>query len=179
MRIAEARSAIAEAVSRTVERGFAADHSQLEYASRRVGRPSFCAGDNAAGHDASKVPEVPAAIVETCLVQPGERVLASFSYKVEYGDQPRFTMYVPKDWARRIAHPGWAVLGGRPVLDILESDQQQRPVRVRTTVIWANFDQSMHGWRAHADNVTCRVDWSDPEAVRLFPPLGEPDDATV
>lgn len=178
MRIAEARFAIAEAVSRTVEAGFTADHARLAYGSRRVAR-SFGTGSSAVGRDASQVPEVPPTIVEKHLVEPGERVLASFSYKVEYGHPPRFTMYVPKDWARRVARPGWAVIAGRPVLDILESDQKLRPVRVRTTVIWAHFDGSMHGWRAYADNVTCRVDWADPAALRLVPPLGERDDATV
>jgi hypothetical protein len=93
-----------------------------------------------------------------------------FSYKVEYGTGPLVQLSVPRTWARRIAGAGWAVVDGRPVVDVVEWDTgvtPARPARVRTALVFADYDAAMHGWRAHADNRTCRVAWAEDGTASL------------
>ncbi|MFD6916551.1 hypothetical protein [Streptomyces virginiae] len=112
-------------------------------------------------------------------VTDGEPAIV-FSSKVEYGDEPRVELSVPRTWARQVAGGGWAVVAGRSVVDVLEWDDSVTPVRtarVRTALIWADYDARMHGWRAHADTRTCRVAWTSEGTASLVMPWGEPSHA--
>ncbi|MEV5084740.1 hypothetical protein AB0K74_40265 [Streptomyces sp. NPDC056159] len=83
-------------------------------------------------------------------------------------------------WARQVAGAGWAVVDGLPVVDVLtwdDSAKPARPARVRTALICADYDAGMHGWRAHADNRTCRVAWTGEGTASLVMPWDEPSDA--
>lgn len=165
MKVGEARELIGEAVVGAVRAGFAHDYEAMGYAQHPAPEPAFKAGRDRSGHDSSRVPEVPAAVVESMITDdsPGMR----FSHKVEYGGPPMIQLQVCSIWARQVAAPGWAVLDGRAVLDVLAWDETvspRRPVRVRAALICADYDAGMHGWRAHADNRDLRVAWS-PEGV--------------
>lgn len=102
---------------------------------------------------------------------------APFTYKVEYGDEPRLELSVPRTWARQVAGASWAVVDGLPVLDVLEWDDSvtpARPLRVRTALFRADYDAQMHGWRAHADNRTYRVARTEQGIATLVMPWDEP-----
>ncbi|UQW99259.1 hypothetical protein [Streptomyces sp. RerS4] len=58
----------------------------------------------ARGHDASRVPEVPAARVES-RVADGEPGMF-FTHKVEYGAEPLIQLSVSRAWARQVAGAG-------------------------------------------------------------------------
>ncbi|WP_406737143.1 hypothetical protein OG365_00160 [Streptomyces sp. NBC_00853] len=174
----QARELIGRVVTDAVRSGFAAWFNDMGYAEHPDPPPAFRAGRERAGHDASRVPEVPAARVEST-VTDGEPGIV-FSFKVEYGDEPLVQLSVPRTWARQVAGAGWAVVDGRPVVDVLEWDDSvtpARPVRVRTALIWADYDARMHGWRAHADTRTCRVAWTGEGTASLVMPWDEPSHA--
>ncbi|WBP91376.1 hypothetical protein [Kitasatospora cathayae] len=65
MRVAEARELIGEAMVGAVRAGFAWEHEHFRYAEHPAPEPAFKAGRERAGHDSSRVPEVPTAIVES------------------------------------------------------------------------------------------------------------------
>ncbi|MFJ1708520.1 hypothetical protein [Kitasatospora sp. NPDC088346] len=180
MRVGEARELIGEAVVRAVREGFAREHEEMGYAERPAPAPAFTAGRHRAGHDSSTVPRVPPARVESCITDhtPG----LWFSFKVEYGHPPHVQLSVRRTWARQVAAPGWAVVAGCPVLDVLEWDESttpRRPARVRAALVLADYDRGMHGWRAHADVRDLRVTWSPQGAASLVMPWDEPGAATA
>lgn len=45
-----------------------------------------------------------------------------------------------------------------------------RPARVRTALIFADYDAGMYGWRAHADNRVCRVAWTSEGTAAVVMP---------
>ncbi|MDH6580455.1 hypothetical protein [Kitasatospora sp. MAP5-34] len=103
-----------------------------------------------------------------------------FTLKVEYGHPPIVQLSVRSGWARQVAAPGWAVLDGCAVLDVLDWDESvapRRPARVRAALISADYDAGMHGWRAHADSLDVRVALSpDGDASLVMPWDGPRDD---
>ncbi|GAA2720430.1 hypothetical protein GCM10010315_40830 [Streptomyces luteosporeus] len=78
-------------------------------------------------------------------------------------------MRVASTWARQVAHQGYALLDGHPVVDVGDWDEQSRPLTVRTVVLCGTFDPTIHGWRAWADNADRRVEWDDTGAQELVP----------
>ncbi|MFF2788939.1 hypothetical protein ACFVT6_19575 [Streptomyces sp. NPDC058049] len=92
---------IGQAVTDAVRSGFATRFNDMGYAEHPDPPPTFRAGSERAGHDASRVPEVPQAWVESAITD-GEAGIA-FSYKVEYGDEPQVELSVPRTWARQVA----------------------------------------------------------------------------
>lgn len=165
VRVSEARVAIAELITAQILEGFRRDRDELA----EHDEPGRRARSTAAAHDPSRVPAVPTATVVTRQVGPGQSTGVVFTWKVEYGDAPYFVMDVATTWPRRIAAPGWAVLAGRPVVDVLDWDQQRRPVRIKSCRLESFFDASLHGWRSWAVNAEFTVDWSDPDRPVLHP----------
>lgn len=161
MKTAEARDVIAEWVTAQVRDGFEhwASKSPTARAARRYARP---APSNPA-HDPTQVPPVPKAVVDTRQVPPGSRTSVIFTWKVEFGGPPYFIANIPTYWPRRIVAPGWALVGGRPVIDVLGWDELRRPTRIKTLSLWSHFDSTIHGWRSSARNVEADVDWTDPD----------------
>ncbi|UKZ02604.1 hypothetical protein BOQ63_000255 (plasmid) [Streptomyces viridifaciens] len=175
MRVGEAREWIGEAVVGAVRAGFARDHEMMGYAERPAPEPAFKAGRERAGHDSSRVPEVPKALVESWTTDDTPGMF--FTYKAEYGGPPLIQLSVRRTWARQVAAAGWAVLGGCAVLDVLDWDESvspRRPARVRAALVWADYDAGMHGWRAHADNRDLRVAWGPQGQATLVMPWKEP-----
>ncbi|MFD8982455.1 hypothetical protein [Streptomyces sp. NPDC059564] len=175
MRVGQARELIGQVVMDAVRSGFAAWFDDMDYVTHPDPPPGFRAGCESAGHDASRVPEVPAARVESRITdgEPG----MFFTYKVEYGAEPLIQLSVSRTWARQVAAAGWVFVEGLPVVDVLEWDHSvtpARPARVRTALIHADYDAGMHGWRAHADNRTCRVAWTGEGKALLVMPWDEP-----
>ncbi|MFG2489080.1 hypothetical protein ACGFSI_40855 [Streptomyces virginiae] len=178
MRVGQARELIGQVVTDAVRSGFEAWFDDMDYATHPAPTPAFRAGRESAGHDASRVPEVPRARVESEVTDDEPKVF--FTFKVEYGSEPIIQLSVPRTWARQVAGAGWAVVDGRPVVDVLEWDDSvtpARPTRVRTALISADYDASMHGWRAHADNRTCLVAWTSEGTASLVMPWDEPSHA--
>ncbi|WP_406116636.1 hypothetical protein OG572_42700 [Streptomyces virginiae] len=178
MRVGQARELIGQAVTDAVRSGFATWFDDMDYATHPAPPPAFKAGRELAGHDASCVPEVRPARVESTITDDDPKMF--FTYKVEYGDEPLVQLSVPRTWARQVAGAGWAVVDGLPVVDVLEWDDSvtpRRPTRVQTALISADYDAQMHGWRAHADNRTCRVAWTDEGTAALVMPWDEPSNA--
>ncbi|WP_055531621.1 hypothetical protein [Streptomyces graminilatus] len=163
MRVAQARQAIAEAVSAQVRELFEAE------AARRCERD----GSRPAGsrrHPAyvpEHAPQVPDAVVQTrpAVAEPG----TIFTWKGESDRPPVFIMRVTSTWARRVAHQGYALLDGHPVVDVSDWDEQGRPLKVRTVALRGMFDPMIHGWRAWADNVDRRVEWDRTGTPELVP----------
>ncbi|MGF1427500.1 hypothetical protein [Kitasatospora sp. LaBMicrA B282] len=177
MRVAEARELIGEAVVASVRAGFAAWYREMNYAQHPAGPPAFQAVRDPAGHDASQVPDVAKAEVESQLTEGMPHMF--FTYKREYGGPPIVQLWLHPSWARKVARPGWAVMDGRAVLDVLAWEPAggveggQRPVRVRAAVVQADYDSGMHGWRAHADNLDLAVAWSEGGKPQLLFPWQE------
>ena len=81
-----ARELIGRAVTDAVRSGSTAWFDDMDYATHPDPSPAFQAGRERAGHDASRVPEVPAARVESRVTDGKPGVV--FTYKVEYGAEP-------------------------------------------------------------------------------------------
>ncbi|MET7489383.1 hypothetical protein [Streptomyces sp. NPDC005538] len=163
MRVAQARQAIGEAVSAQVRALFEAEAAR--HCERAVGRLA-----NSRQHPAyvpERAPQVPAAVVQTrpAVTEPG----TIFTWKVERDGPPVFIMRVASGWTRRVAHRGYALLDGHPVVDVSDWDEQGRPLKVRTVALRGMFDPTIHGWRAWADNVDRRVEWDDTGTPELVP----------
>lgn len=162
MRIAEARAVLGTAFTSQIEEVFARAAARpgtdrVAAVMARRGLPRFRAGDHPAGHDASRVPEVPTAEVEIRRGAEHARIL--FSYKVEYGYPPDVVLHVRRDWLSAVARPGHVLLDGQVVLDVCDRDLAGRPATIRTAVVGGFFDSSMHGWRADAHTYYAHVHW--------------------
>ncbi|OIV39375.1 hypothetical protein BIV57_00585 [Mangrovactinospora gilvigrisea] len=172
--LAAVRAQIGQAVAVLVHDGFTAWHGNARPEVFRP--PAFSAAHRDAerrAHDATRVPEVPDAVVAIRADADPERrgPHATFSYKVEYAAPPHIQMSVGADWGTAVCLPGRHLLDGRPVLAINDSDQQGRPVRIQTIDVVAYFDAGMHGWRAWAEDRTATVTWNnDQPAVTLDEP---------
>ncbi len=168
MKTTEARDLIAEWLTARISEGFEhwVNESPTARAARRYQRPAQCHP----AHDPTKAPRVPKALVDTRQVPPGNRTSVIFTWKVETDEPPYFIADVPTYWPRRIVAPGWAMVAGRPVIDVLEWDELRRPLRIKTVKLWSHFDPTIHGWRSWADNVEADVDWSSPDqpVLRAF-----------
>lgn len=160
MRTSEARDAIAAWVTEQISAGFRCDIEELNDGSteRRRRQPGLHPA-----YDSSRAPEVPPTVVQTQQVPAGERAGVVFTWKVESDSPPYFMVDIPTYWPRRIAAPGWALIAGRPVIDVLAWDSLQRPARVQSVRLHSYFDASIHGWRSWAENVEYSIDWKDPE----------------
>jgi hypothetical protein len=121
-------------------------------------RPGFCAGENAAGHDASQVPAVsPAELrIDRDSSDPG----VVFTWKVESGHPPYAILRVPPHWPRDLVRPGVAVLAGYPVVSILDRDPAGRPARILAMVVGGRYDAHTHGWRADGRTFEKTVTWT-------------------
>jgi hypothetical protein len=73
MRVGQARELIGQAVTDAVRAGFAVWFDAMDYATHPAPPPAFQAGRERAGHDASRIPEVSAARVESRITdgEPG------------------------------------------------------------------------------------------------------------
>lgn len=128
----------------------------------RRGHPRFRAGDDPAGHDPTRVPEVPAAEVE--IRRDAEHARILFTYKVEYGYPPDVVLHVRHNWLSAVAGPGHVLLDGQAVLDVCDHDPAGRPATIRTAVVGGFFDSTMHGWRADAHTYYAHVHWHSDHA---------------
>lgn len=118
-----------------VRSGFVPWFNDMDYATNPDPLSAFRAGRERAGHDASRVPETPPAPVEST-VTDGEPAIAfpagSSTATSRWSSCPN------PPWARQVAGAGWAVVVGRPVVDVLEWDDSVTPARaarMRTALI--------------------------------------------
>jgi hypothetical protein len=156
MQMAEARAVIGDAVSAAIAADFARDRQA--WGDFVLPTPAFAAGECAAGHDASRVPDVPRA--QLTLDRDSDSPGGFLTWKVESGDPPYVFAQVPPHWLRDVVRPGYAVIDGHLVLQILERDSGGRPSQILTMVFDGGFDSSMHGWRAQGLALTRTVAWS-------------------
>lgn len=154
--MAEARAVIGDAVSAAIAADFARDMRQRRGFVPRP--PRFAAGEFAAGHDASRVPDVPRAQLR--IDRDSENPGVIFTWKVESGDPPHVIARVPPHWLRDVVRPGYAVIAGRLVLQILARQADGRPLQILAMVAGGYYDASMHGWRAHGRAASCAVAWA-------------------
>lgn len=63
-------------------------------------------------------------------------------------------------WLRDTVRPGYAVIDGHLVLQILGRDSEGRPSEILTMVFGGRFDSSMHGWRAQGPATSRTVAWA-------------------
>jgi len=77
------------------------------------------------------------------------------------------SLLVGPTWRSRVVRPGFAILDGFPVLQVLATSPEEpgRPIQVKAVSLYACFDCRIHGWRAWSRDVTCAVDWSGAEPV--------------
>ena len=156
MRIPEARAAIRDAVTARIVAGFEYDlrERQEQYL---PGKRSPAAARNP-GHDPARVPPVQAA--RLTIDYDSDRPDVVFTWKAEDGGAPDVQLRVPAGWQRDVARRGHAVLGGYPVLQVLERDADGQPSEISVAVIIAHFDYGMHGWRAWGQAGTRDVTWA-------------------
>ena len=163
VRIADARAHIGSCVSAIIEAAF-----QRQAADARRGKYTYIPwpGSDNPGHDPLHAPPVPPTVVDTGPSFTGDSA-SIFTWKVETGEPPYMSLLVGPTWRSRVARPGFAVLGGFPVLEILATSPEVggRPIRVKAVSLYAYFDPHIHGWRAWSRDVTCAVDWSGAEPV--------------
>jgi hypothetical protein len=164
----EARSLISTAISTAITRTFQRDHAQFEELDYVPGPPAQRVGDDAAGHDASRVPPVPATMLRIC--RDSEDPDVAFTWKVESGQPPYAIIHVAPSWLREVARPGYAVLDGYPVLQILRRDQEGRPTLVLAMAVGGSYDAAIHGWRAHGLPVQKTVAWTTDGTPQLTIP---------
>ncbi|MFJ1756545.1 hypothetical protein [Kitasatospora sp. NPDC088134] len=166
MTVRQAREAIGEAVRARIVELFEADLARM----RRSGTDRVYArlwrGSELPGHNPLAVPPVPTALVVTDPARSAPGVV--FTWKSEHQDPPYFRINTPPAWTSRVAHRDHAVVAGSPVTAVLEWDTDRRPLTIQTVQLHGHFDSSIHGWRAWSYDVVRRVDWSDPQAPRLF-----------
>lgn len=101
-----------------------------------------------------------------------------FTWKVESGDPPWLIIDVPPHWLRDVIRPGYAVLGGRPVLAILEYNADGRPSQVAAVSVGGHYDASMHGWRAFGHAGLYAVTWASDGTPSLTAGSGNPADGS-
>jgi hypothetical protein len=156
MRIPEARAVIRDAVTARIVAGFEYDlrDRQGQYPSGELGS----AASRNPGHDATRVPPVQAARLK--IDYDSDRPDVIFTWKAEAGGAPDVRLRVPTGWQRDVAYRGHAVLGGYPVLQVLERDADGQPSEISVAVIIAHFDPRMHGWRAWGQAGTRDVTWA-------------------
>lgn len=124
----------------------------------RAQLPRFRAGADPAGHDPTRVPDVPTAEVEIARRADGDARIR-FTYKVEAGYPPNPVLHVRRNWLSAVAAPGYLLLAGQAVLDVCDRDPGGRPETIRTAVVDGFFDPSQHGWRAQAHTYDAHVHW--------------------
>jgi hypothetical protein len=90
-----------------------------------------------------------------------------FTWKVESGDPPHVFAQVPPHWLRDVVRPGYAVIDGRPVLQILARMPAGRPAQILTVVVGGYYDSQIHGWRAHGRALACNVAWASDGSPRV------------
>ena len=166
VRMSEARAAIERCITQSIGEAFGRDHAS------RSGRfvfpaPRVCMGSWAPGHDAGRVPVVPAARLQ--LRRDSDSPGVVFTWKVESGELPYPILLVPRRWLAEVVRPGHAVLDGHPVLQVLDRDPDRRPARVLVAVFGGYYDSAMHGWRAHGAARARAVVWAGDGSACLAP----------
>lgn len=156
MQMAEARAVIGDAASAYIAAAFALDREQS--GSFVLPPPEFAAGEFAPGHDASRVPDVPRAQLN--LDRDCDSPGGFLTWKVESGAPPYVFAQVPPHWLRDVVRPGYAVIDGHLVLQILDRDSDGRPSAILTMVFDGTYDSSTHGWRAYGLATTRTVAWA-------------------
>lgn len=68
-------------------------------------------------------------------------------------------LHVAPRWLQDVARPGYAVVDGYPVVQILDWDAQGRPIEILALVVSGTFDTVNHGWRAWGDAQPLDVTW--------------------
>lgn len=156
--MAEAREAIGLAIAAAIARDFTLAHREQDQLGYLPGPPTVRTGVNRAGHDASRVPTLPTAQlrIDRDHAEPG----VTFTWKVESGDVPYVMLRVQPHWLREVIRPGYAVLDGHPVLQILTRDPAGRPGQIVAVVVGGAFDPHNHGWRAYGTTAPRAVTWS-------------------
>jgi hypothetical protein len=164
MRMEQARTAIAAAITQAVTRAFRASHQAYQGRYTPVG-PALRTGSHAAGHDAAQVPPVPPAQlrIDRDSASPG----VVFTWKVESGQPPHAILRVAPQWLREVVRPGHAVLDGHPVLQVLDRQADGLPTEVLAVAVAGHFDSAIHGWRAHGAAVAKQVSWQPDGTARV------------
>lgn len=160
MLIAQARDLLSETFTAEIRRAFiwSVEHhgeSLCAYYARKMAKTP----PRNPGHNPLAVPEVPAAVVNIRRHQR-EEARITFTYKVEYGDPPYPILNVRPDWLAQVVRRDHVVLDGLPILDVLDRDDHGRPTAIRAAIISGHFDNTMHGWRAHAHTHEAEVHWN-------------------
>jgi hypothetical protein len=129
-------------------------------------------------------------------IEPGDHLLPDppFAFTVSFrtDDEPdfglnsadssrpvRLCLPVPQTWGPEVAAPGYAVLAGRPVLDVLHRDETGRPLVARVVDLDVNAVPSQTSgdgrpvWYIAAHSPLVNVDWSGMRPA-LYIPEPEP-----
>src|SRR5947209_6424863 len=102
MRMDEARTAIATTVAAAITRAFTLAHS-TQPGGYVPPAPAVRVGNHAPGHDASRVPPVPA--VQVRIDRDSSAPGVVFTWKVESGEAPCIILRVPPNWLRDVVRP--------------------------------------------------------------------------
>lgn len=111
--------------------------------------------------DDLRLPDPPLSFaVSFCTVD--EHCASSFKHTTDDPGPARLCLLVPAGWGREVAADGWAVLAGRPVLEILRADSQGRPdvVRILDLDISMLPGATATVWHLDARCPLVNVDWS-------------------
>lgn len=176
VKIADARRQIGEHVSAVIVDAFT---RQVEAASKdgHVYRP--WPHSTNPGHDPLHVPPVPLTIVDSRPSYTGE-ASSIFTWKAEHGEAPYLIYHVTPRWLTKVVRPGYALLGGYPVLDIVAETDDGLPAGIKAMELYGYFDSGIHGWRAWGSDILCAVEWSDgTPTVRPLNTDGEPRQVPV
>lgn len=160
VRVADARRQIGEHVSAVIVNAFTRQVEREQNRARHRGQPI----PTNPGHDPSRVPPVPVTVVANRPSHSGE-ASSIFTWKAEFGEAPYLIYQVPPRWLTHVVRPGFALLGGYPVLDILETTQDGVPSLVKAVELSGYFDYGMHGWRAWGTDIECAVSWESGDPV--------------
>lgn len=156
MLIGQAREQLSETFTAEIRRAFIRSlehHSHLRALYTRRPTPVNPA------HNPLAVPAVPAAVIDIRRHPSCVDATIVFTYKVEYGHPPYPILDVRPDWLSRVVRRDHVVLGGYPILDVLDRDNAGRPTAVRAARVSGVFDTTLHGWRASGYTHEAVVDW--------------------
>ncbi|MGP3951200.1 hypothetical protein [Streptomyces sp. 7N604] len=102
-----------------------------------------------------------------------ELCTTSFSHTTDVPGPAPLQLLLPADWGKDVAAAGFAVLAGRPVIEVLRADDRGRPDVVR--ILELDVNRRCDGgtaavWQLDADCPLVNVDWTS-GSPRLYMPL--------
>ena len=160
--MADARREIGQHVSALIVNAFThqVERHHERYRALLAGQPAPANP----GHDPCRVPSVPLTVVDNCPSYDGG-ASSIFTWKAETGEAPNLIYRVPPRWLAKVVRPGFAVLGGYPVLDVVDTTDDGLPSLIKAVELSGLFDNRRHGWRAWGRDILCAVSWDGGDPV--------------